>query len=131
MQSRRSILRSVLLLVAGMVVSGALLSAERPFNDAEFDAAQRAGKPVLIAVHADWCPTCRVQEEALWELLARKQFAGISVFRVDYDLQKAALKRFGVRAQSTLIVFKGKKEVARSIAQTDRDAIAADLAKSL
>lgn len=123
--------RSALLLVVGMFVSGALWSAERPFNESEFDAAQRAGKPVLIAVHADWCPTCRVQEEALWELLARKRFAGISVFRVDFDLQKAALKRFGVRTQSTLIVFKGKKEVARSIAQTNKDAIAADLAKSL
>ena len=131
MQIRKSIWRSALLLVVGLFVSSALWSAERPFNEAEFDAAQRAGKPVLIAVHADWCPTCRVQEEALWELLARKQFAGISVFRVDFDLQKAALKRFGVRAQSTLIVFKGKKEVARSIAQTDKEAIAADLAKSL
>ena len=131
MQIRKSIWRSAFLLVVGLFVSGALWSAERPFNEAEFDAAQRAGKPVLIAVHADWCPTCRVQEETLWDLLARKQFAGISVFRVDFDLQKAALKRFGVRTQSTLIVFKGKKEVARSIAQTDKDAIAADLAKSL
>ena len=131
MQIRKSIWRSALLLVVGLFVSSALWSAERPFNEAEFDAAQRAGKPVLIAVHADWCPTCRLQEKVLWELLGRKQFAGISVFRVDFDLQKAALKRFGVRNQSTLIVFKGKKEVARSIAQTDKDAIAADLAKSL
>lgn len=131
MQAGKSMWRSALLLVVGLFVSGAIWSAERPFNDAEFDAAQRAGNPVLIAVHADWCPTCRVQEEVLWELLARKQFAGISVFRVDFDKQKAALKRFGVRSQSTLIVFKGKREVARSIAQTDKDAIAADLAKSL
>lgn len=131
MKTGKSIGRSALLLVLGLFASAALWAAERPFDNAEFDAAQRAGKPVLIAVHADWCPTCRVQEAAVRDLLARKQFAGISVFRVDFDSQKAALKRFGVRSQSTLIVFKDGKEVARSIAQTDKDAIAADLAKSL
>lgn len=131
MHIRHSIWRSALIFVLGLFVSGSIWATERAFNDAEFDAAQRAGKPVLIAVHADWCPTCRVQEDALFDLLARKQFAGITVFRVNFDAQKAALKRFGVRAQSTLIVFKGTKEVARSIAQTNKDAIAADLAKSL
>lgn len=131
MRALKILWRSTLVLVAGLVLSGALHAAERPFDVAEFDAAQRAGKPVLVAVHADWCPTCRVQEEVLWDLLARKEFAGFSVFRLDFDLQKAELKRFGARTQSTLIVFKGMKEVARSIAQTKKDAIAADLAKAL
>jgi thiol-disulfide isomerase/thioredoxin len=131
MHAMRSVWRSTLVLVAGLFLSGALRATERPFDATEFDAAQRAGKPVLVAVHADWCPTCRVQEEVLGGLLGRKEFAGFAVFIVDYDLQKAALKRFGVRTQSTLIVFKGKNEVARSIAQTNKDAIAADLAKAL
>lgn len=130
MQTMNSMWRSALL-IAGMIVSGALWSAEPPFNEAAFDAAQRAGKPILVTVHADWCPTCRVQDEALQELLAGKKFAGMSVFRIDFDSQKAVLKRFGVRYQSTLIVFKGKNEVARSVAQTSKDAIASDLSKSL
>ncbi|MBS0336175.1 MAG: thioredoxin family protein [Proteobacteria bacterium] len=114
-----------------MFMSGAIAAAERPYSDAEFAATQRAGKPVLLAVHADWCPTCRAQEQVLKELLTDKRYAGISVFRVDFDSQKAVLKRFGVRTQSTLILFKGTTEVSRSIAQTDRNAIAADLAKAL
>jgi thiol:disulfide interchange protein len=131
MHAMQSLLRSTLVLVAGLFLAGALRAAERPFDAAEFEAAQRAGKPVLVSVHADWCPVCRVQEEILWDLLARKEFAGFSAFRLDFDLQKAELKRFGVRTQSTLIVFKGNKEVARSIAQTKKDAIAAELAKAL
>jgi thiol-disulfide isomerase/thioredoxin len=119
------------LILIGLFASGALLSAERPFTDADFDAAQRAGKPILVTIHADWCPTCRVQDQVLGELLAHKQFAGISVFRVDFDTQKSALKRFGVRSQSTLILFKGKVEVGRSIAKTDKQAIGADLAQLL
>ncbi len=131
MRTPKNLWRSGLLLLAGMLVSGALWSAERPFNDLEFDAAQRAGKPVVVAVHAHWCPTCRVQERALRDVLGREQFAQFTMFRVDYDYQKTTLKRFAVTVQSTLIVFKGVKEVARSIAQTHRDAIAADLEKAL
>ena len=125
-----SMWRSVLL-IAGMFASGALWSAGPTFNEAAFDAAQRAGKPILVAIHADWCPTCRVQDEAVQELLAGRKFAGMSIFRVDFDSQKAVLKRFGVRHQSTLIVFKGRNEVARSVAQTCKDAIASELSKSL
>jgi hypothetical protein len=39
MQKRTSLWRSALLLAVGLFASGALWSAERPFNDAEFDAA--------------------------------------------------------------------------------------------
>lgn len=131
MHAMKILWRSALLLVAGLFLSGALHAAERPFDAAEFEAAQRAGKPVLVSIHADWCPVCRVQEEVLGDLLARKEFAGLTVFQLDFDRQKAELKRFGARTQSTLIVFKGMKEVARSIAQTKKDVIAADLAKAL
>lgn len=126
-----SLWKSAIAVIIGLVVSSTLLAAGRPFAEADFEAAQRAGKPILVTVHADWCPTCRVQDQVLGELLARKQFAGISVFRVDFDTQKSALKRFGVRSQSTLILFKGKIEIGRSIAKTDKQAISADLAQLL
>jgi hypothetical protein len=41
------------------------------------------------------------------------------------------LKRFGVQRQSTLIVFKGKQEAGRSVADTNPASIEALLAKSL
>lgn len=123
--------RPVLLLIAGLFASGALMAAGQQFNEADFNAAQHAGKPVLVAVHADWCPTCRAQEQVLRELLKARQYAGITVFRVDFDSQKPALRRFGAKSQSTLILFRGKTEVARSIGQTGKDAISADLAKLL
>ena len=39
------------------------------FDQAVFDRLLKEGKPVLIAVHADWCATCRAQEIFLKELL--------------------------------------------------------------
>ncbi|MGA8990125.1 MAG: hypothetical protein WB500_07050 [Rhodoplanes sp.] len=42
---------------------------------------------------------------------------------------KDLLQRLQVRAQSTLIVYKGPKEVARSIAETDHRRLRALIAK--
>ena len=52
------------------------------------------------------------------------------VFRVDFDSQKDAVKRFGARMQSTLITFKDGKETGRSVGDTDPASIAALVAKA-
>ncbi|MFH0934259.1 MAG: thioredoxin family protein [Pseudomonadota bacterium] len=102
-----------------------------PFTQNKLDALNQSGKPVLVHVHADWCPTCRAQDKVLGELLPSGDFKGITALRVDFDEQKPVVKSFGVMYQSTLIVFKGGKEVARVTGETDRDKIAALLRKAL
>ncbi|WP_333824679.1 thioredoxin family protein [Pinisolibacter sp.] len=102
-----------------------------PYNAAAFDAAHGAGASILVEVHAPWCPTCRAQAPILEDLRKAPQFGELKVFRVDFDSQKDALKRFGVRTQSTLITFKGGKETGRSVGDTNRDSIAALLAKAI
>jgi thioredoxin-like negative regulator of GroEL len=102
-----------------------------PFTQDKLDALNKSGKPVLVHVHADWCPTCRAQDKILGELLPSGDFKGITALRVDFDEQKPVVKAFGVQYQSTLIVFKGGKEVARVTGETDRDKIAALLRKAL
>lgn len=102
-----------------------------PFQGAAFEAAQQAGKPILVTVHADWCPTCRAQEPVITKLLQEPKYRDFAVYRVDFDKQKKVVKRFGAQYQSTLIVFKGAKEVARSTAQTAPEVIAAQLDKAL
>lgn len=126
----KPLLRSVFsasIVIAAILASMAAWAGGKPFDQASFEAAQRAGKPILIEVHAAWCTVCRAQEPIVNELLrdpARAQFA---VFRVDFDRQKDVLKRLDVRYQSTLIVFKGAAEVARSTGVTKREAIAEQL----
>jgi len=53
------------------------------------------------------------------------------VLRVDFDSQKDAVSEFGARIQSTLVVYKGDKEVGRSVGDTDPASIAALLDKGL
>ncbi|MFZ3017938.1 MAG: thioredoxin family protein [Gallionella sp.] len=102
-----------------------------PYTQDKLDTLNQAGKPVLVFVHADWCPTCRAQDAVLEKLLPTAEFKAISTLKVDFDSQKSVVKAFGVRYQSTLIVFKGGKEVARVTGETDRDKIAALLRKAL
>ena len=102
-----------------------------PFDASAFEAAQAAGRPVLVEVHADWCPVCTKQKPIIGELLSRPEFRAYSSFTVDFDGQKTALKRLGVQKQSTLIVYKGKREMGRSVGETDRQKIHALLEKAL
>lgn len=55
----------------------------------------------------------------------------MQVFEVDFDSQKDILREFGVQQQSTLIAFKGGKEVGRSVGQTSAAAIENLLNKTL
>jgi thioredoxin 1 len=103
----------------------------RAFSPAEFSAAQKAGKPILVEIHADWCPTCKAQAPIIGALRKEPKFKDLTVFRVDFDGQKEAVKQFGARPQSTLIVFKGAAEAGRSVGDTNKDSIATLLAKAI
>jgi len=54
MLSRRSFLIATVLAAA---LSPAFAASPQPFNAQAFADAQKAGKPILIAIHASWCPT--------------------------------------------------------------------------
>ena len=130
MLSRRSILiATVVAATAGM--SPAFATETRTFDSGSFAAAQKAGKPILVAIHASWCPTCKAQKPILSELMAEPKFKDLIYFVVDFDSQKDAVKFFGARMQSTLIAFKGTTETGRSVGDTERSSIAALLNKTI
>lgn len=56
-------------------------------------------------------------------LLHEPRFRDVAAFRVNFDTQKGFLHEFGVRWQTTLIVFKGKKEIGRSLADINKGSI--------
>jgi len=115
----RRVMLSVLALstLAGVRPGHAAVGAK--FSGEAFEAAQKAGQSIVIFVHAPWCPTCRVQEPILSKLLAEPKYAKIKVFSVDFDSEKAVLRRFSATKQSTLIGFKGEKETKRSSGDTE------------
>ncbi len=114
-----------------LIASLASAGGREAYNQAAFDAAQKAGKPILVEVHASWCPVCKAQAPILNDLRSQPEFKDLQTFSIDFDSQKDLLRAFKVSKQSTLIVFKGTNEVGRSTGVTDPAAIEALLAKSL
>lgn len=106
-------------------------ATEQSFSAQAFKAAQDAGKPILIEIHADWCPTCKAQQPILNKLSGETVFSNIVRLKVDFDSQKDLVKQFNAKMQSTLVLYKGKTEVARSVGETDESRIRAMLQKAL
>ena len=98
-------------------------ASEASYTQAAFTAAQQAGKPILVAVHASWCPTCAKQKPIIDSLAAAPENRELVILIVDFDAQKDIVKAFDVRMQSTLIAFHGTGERARSVGVTDPAAI--------
>jgi len=113
--------------VIAAILTVSTAHAATPFNAKSFEAAQAAGKPILIDVYASWCPVCRKQQPVIENL--QKEKPGLVVFRVDYDTAKDVLRRFNAQRQGTLIMFKGKEEVGRLIYDADPERIRALVAK--
>jgi len=118
-------------LVTAVQLASAGASTAVPFSTDAFKAAQASGGPILVEIHADWCPTCKAQSPILDKLTADPKFRDLKVFRVDFDAMKPVVKQFGAQMQSTLIVFKGATELGRSVGDTKEASIAALLDKSL
>ena len=126
-------LRSLLpLALAALAFAGPLAAQPvRPFSLAALKSAQSAGKPVLVDVFAPWCPTCRAQAPTIYALATSPAYARLVILRLDYDNQTAEKKALGVTRQSTLIAYKGDREVARTLGVTDPDQIRAFAAEPL
>jgi thiol-disulfide isomerase/thioredoxin len=107
------------------------LADEVSFNQAKFDQANAAGQPVVVYFHADWCPTCRVQQPIVARLAVEPQLKPVTIFEADYDTETALEKTLKVGEQSTFVVFKHGREVSRSTGQTQEPMIRAILQKAL
>lgn len=117
--------------VAAMLIAVAAWAGEVPYQKAAFDKALAEGRPAIVYFHADWCPTCKAQQPLVQELLKEPRMQDVTLFLADYDKEKGLKKALRVSSQSTFVVFKRGKEVARSTGQTDMEELAATFAKAL
>jgi thioredoxin 1 len=117
--SRRMAMAGAVIAAFGVMPVLAASDLFQAYKKDSFDAALKGSKPVLVHVHADWCPTCKKQESVFNELAKTPDFAKLTAIRVNFDNDVDFKKTYGVNNQSVLLVFKGGKEVARSGGVTD------------
>lgn len=123
--------RISLILMLALIFPLVARAADEAFTQDRLNALNKAGKPVLVDIYADWCHTCKAQARVLDELLPQPEFKGITTLRVNFDTQKTAVNSFGAHYQSTLIVFKDGRETGRVTGETDSEKIAELLRKAL
>lgn len=121
------------IILASFLVFGAMVSHAleiKPYSAAALAQAQKAGQPVALHFHADWCPTCRAQEKVL-QGLAAEPGLNLTVLVANYDTEKELKRRFNIRAQSTLVVLNGDKETYRVVGDTSAGGIRGALKSAL
>jgi thioredoxin 1 len=114
MKLAKIVLSVALSSLASLALAGNII----PFNQQEFDQMTKAGKPVVLDISAPWCPTCRAQKPILDGLMKEPAYKDVTLMTIDFDNAKPTLKAFKVTMQSTLVAFKGEKEVGRSVGDT-------------
>jgi thioredoxin 1 len=117
-----------LILVLAMGTAGA---AEAPYDQAALQKLLSSGQPVALDFYASWCPTCRAQAPLLHSITGEPAFKGLTLLVADYDREIALRKTYNVSMQSTLIVFRDGKEVARSTGDTSLAGLTRLLATAL
>jgi len=115
----RSLVTATLLM--GCVVLAQALEI-KPYSGGALAEAQKADRPVALHFHAAWCPTCRAQEQAMQSLTSDPAL-NLTVLVANYDTEKDLKRRFNVRAQSTIVVLRGQKELARLVGESSQTSI--------
>ena len=103
------------------------MDKETTFNKKLFDKAQSEGKVVVISSWIKYCTSCAGQMKILQNAKNQGALLDIKFDNIEYfsfDVTKKDISNFfDVQYQTTLIIFKGNKEVYRSIGETTEDLI--------
>jgi thioredoxin len=121
MKTRRSFL-ALMGLASAAVACPAGAFEFSPYEPAAVDKAIASGKPVIVHVYAPWCLQCHMQASILDGLKSDPAYDHATYFRVDYDNQKDVVAKLDC-PRSTLIAYKGGKEVARMSWGMSRDSV--------
>lgn len=116
-------MKPIRILLLSLFLSPALAWALEivPYQADNFARARAAGKVTAIQFHSGWCPICMMQDRGVRELKDDKAFAQVIVFRADFAKEDDLRKRFGVRSFSTLVIFRGEEERARTTGDFQAD----------
>ena len=96
------------------------------FSNAKYQQYKSSGRAFMLDFSATWCPTCRAQHRVISGLQkSSPALKKIPILRVDWDKyrDKPIAKSLRIPRQSTLVMFKGGREVGRLIAQTGKTSI--------
>jgi thioredoxin 1 len=133
--TRRFLLRAGTTLALGFAAASlpalALAPGFTAYTQAGFEAALKGKKPVLVHVHAEWCPVCKRQEIVFKTLSDKPDFAKITPIQANFETDKAFNTQYNITYQSAILLFKDGKEIGRLNGETDQVKIAEFIANGV
>ena len=104
-----------------------LIAKETTFNKELFDKAQSDGKVVIVSSWIKYCTSCASQMKVLNKAKKEGKLSDIDFTNIEYfafDVtNKEIANLFDIQYQTSLLIFKGSREVYRSIGETTEDLI--------
>ena len=82
---------------------------------------QKSGKTIVINSWNKYCSTCAAQTKVFDQ--AMKDFKDVEFLFYEQDKNKDIAKTLVINYWTTIVVFKGQKEVGREMGLTDKDQI--------
>ncbi|MBX3523860.1 MAG: thioredoxin family protein [Xanthobacteraceae bacterium] len=129
--NRRQFTALALAALATPLSVGRVMAAFSDYQAENFVRLLSSGGPVVVHVHADWCPVCRAQIPVMNKVLAQPAYKNVRAVRVNFDKEQRFLADYKVVRQSTILIFKGGKEIARLSYETDPARIEQTLARAI
>ena len=99
------------------------------FSEKVFTDAINSGKTVVINSYEVWCGTCSKQTKILDQ--AEKEFKDIVFLSYEQSKNKEIAQKLNIKYWTTIVVYKGNKEVARVVGQTDKETIYSAIQKGI
>ena len=96
-------------------------SKETSFTNSEFEKSQNEGKTVVIHSWNKTCITCAEQVKILDQ--AKEDFNDVIFMSFEQTKDKKIAEFLNIDYWTTIVVYKGFKEVSRTIGQTNKNEI--------
>ena len=91
------------------------------FSIEDFENAKANGKTIVINSFESWCGTYVAQTKILNQ--AKKEFKDVIFMSYEHEKNKEIANKLNIEFRTTIVVYKGNKEVSRLIGQTEKKII--------
>jgi len=99
------------------------------FTIEKFETAKKNGETVVVTAWAKYCGTCIKQKKVLDQ--AEKDFENVLFLYYNHPKMKEIAKYLNIDRRSTILVYKGNKEVSRTLGQLDKSIIYSNIEKGI